>query len=82
MTRTKKEQSQQLLQKTAFPRSNLEMQSRFPNYGHESILLKKGDISQENTQKNLRKTFILSLPHIQTNSHPIHHKMYCEMILF
>ena len=41
----------------------------------------KGDISQENT-KNFKKTFFLFVPHIQTNSPPLHQKMYWEIISF
>ena len=53
--------------------------SQFPNNSHEPILLMKGDVSQK-TRKVSRKTFFLSLPHIQNNSSPLHQKMYCEMI--
>ena len=52
-----------------------------PNNAHEPNLLMKEDISQENP-KITRKTFILSLPHIQTIFPPLHQKMCYEMIFY
>ena len=77
-SQTKKEQSQQWLQKPAFLKWDcldfLTMRMNLFSSWKKTFLKK--------TQTFSRKTFILFLPHIQTNSSPLHQKCYVKWFYF